>query len=93
MGALQPYVGLGVNYTICFEEKTVGALRGLNLSLDNSVGVAAQVGADYALNKDWFVNADVRRINIGTTATVQSIGSFDVTINPWVFTLGVGRRF
>jgi outer membrane protein len=84
-GALQPYVGLGVNYTIFFKknadpelESLTGTLAGtsgpvpLDLHLDNSVGVALQGGLDYSIDNRWHVNAAVRWINIETDATFTS---------------------
>ncbi len=90
---VRPYVGAGINYTTFFSEETTGALAGTDLSLDDSWGLAAQVGIDVDINKDWFFNADVRYMNIETTATIAGAGSVDVEINPWVFGLGVGTRF
>lgn len=90
---VRPYVGAGINYTTFFSEETTGALAGTDLSLDDSWGLAAQVGIDVDINKDWFFNADIRYMNIETTATIAGAGSVDVEINPWVFGLGVGTRF
>ncbi|MDR1662174.1 MAG: outer membrane protein OmpW, partial [Azoarcus sp.] len=45
----QPYVGIGLNYTFFFNEKLTRRAKGLsfrNLELENSWGLAAQVGAD-----------------------------------------------
>ncbi len=89
---IRPYVGAGLNYTLFFSEDTSGALAGTDLSLDNSFGLAAQLGVDVDINDKWFVNADVRYINIETTADT-AVGEIDVDINPWVFSLGVGLSF
>ncbi|MCC9004493.1 MAG: outer membrane beta-barrel protein, partial [Candidatus Competibacter sp.] len=43
----RPYVGLGLNYTFFFDEGTKGALSGSDLKLDDSWGLAAQVGMDF----------------------------------------------
>lgn len=87
----RPYVGAGINYTTFFSEKTTGATV-TSISLDDSWGLAAQVGFDKDFNKDWFFNADLRYISIETTATTN-VGNVDVEINPWVISLGVGVRF
>jgi len=91
---VRPYVGVGVNYTIFFDEKTTGALAGTAIDLDSSVGPAAQVGLDVEIAKNWFVSADVRYIGIKTTATLGGgLGTVDVDINPLVYTVAVGSRF
>ena len=92
---VRPYVGLGLNYTLFFDEDTSGALEGVGIDLDNSFGVAGQLGVDFDINKDWFFNADVRYIQIDTEASLDT-GAGDkvsVDIDPWVFTLAIGRSF
>ena len=88
----RPYAGIGLNYTTFFSEKTTGALAGTDIRLDDSYGLAAQVGVDVDISNDWFFNADVRYINIETTAHT-ALGNVDVEINPWVYTLAVGTKF
>jgi outer membrane protein len=94
----QPYVGVGVNYTTFMDETTrvSGALAGAKLKLDDSFGPAAVVGLDIAAgeNKNWFLNANVRWIDIDTDANVDVLGDIGtVEIDPWVFGVHVGRRF
>jgi len=94
----RPYVGAGLNYTIFFNDNInadVAADLGISsdLELDNSFGLAVQAGFDYDINEKWFVNADIRYINIETTATNSDVGSADVDINPTVISLGVGYKF
>jgi len=88
----RPYVGAGINYTRFYDSD----LGGGTLTVDNSSwGGALQAGFDYAIDKDWFVNLDVKKIWVSTDVKVAVTGataaSFD--INPWVFGLGIGRRF
>ncbi len=88
----RPYVGAGLNYTLFFSEKTIASLGG-DLSLDNSFGIAVQFGLDYDFNQRWFFNADIRYINIETTAKNSVVGSSDVDINPTVMSIGIGYKF
>lgn len=88
--SVRPYVGAGINYTTFFSEKATATIT--SLKLDDSVGLAVQAGVDIDINKDWFFNADVRYINIETTATTN-LGNIEVEINPYVFSLGVGTHF
>ena len=92
-GAIHPYAGLGLNYTKFFSEKTKGALSGSSLKLDDSWGIAGQLGVDVDVAPNWFVNADLRYINIESDAKLNGEGIGTVKINPWVFGLNVGTRF
>jgi outer membrane protein len=92
-GAVRPYVGAGLNYTLFFNEKTTGALSGSKLELDPSFGVAAQAGLDVAIGSDWFVNAEVRWIDIDTDAKLNGAGLGTVELDPFVYGLSIGRRF
>jgi outer membrane protein len=100
-GTFQPYAGLGVNYTTFTSEKFVDIIvdgqnlgtLGDSLSLDDSFGVAAQVGGDWMLNDNWLVNLDVRWISIESDMTVDGLAIGKVKIDPWVYSLNVGYRF
>lgn len=92
-GKIRPYVGAGLNATIFFDEKTTGALAGSDLSLDDSFGIAGQVGVDFALSDVWMINVDVRWIDIDSDATLDGVGIGSVAIDPWAYGLSVGRRF
>lgn len=88
---LRPYVGLGVNYTHFFDESVSGILdqHAAKVSLDNSWGLAAQAGVDIAIDENWFVNLDIKYIDIDTKAHfsgIQLVGSADIhaDIDPFV---------
>ncbi|MEZ9042168.1 MULTISPECIES: outer membrane protein OmpW [unclassified Vibrio] len=91
----RPYVGGGINYTVFFDEGS--KIDGLSdVSLDDSWGLAANIGMDYMINDDWFLNASVWYIDIDTTAKYNLGGtdySTDVDIDPWVFMIGGGYNF
>lgn len=109
----QPYIGIGVNYTVFFDEDvdnelvdTLGALTGglvdgADLDLDDSFGLAGQVGVDIPFSDRWSVNVGVWYIDIDTEAeiTAKAAGEqvakvkFDVDIDPWVYNIGVAYRF
>ena len=91
--SIRPYLGAGVNYTKFFNIKTTGILTGSSLKLGDSWGLAAQAGVDIDLNKKWFLNANVRYIDITTRAKSSAVGNFDVHIDPWVYSLGIGTTF
>jgi outer membrane protein len=87
-----PYVAVGLNYTLFFNKKTTGALAGTRLSLGNSVGVAAQVGGDFALSKDWVLSVDARWMDIDTNAKVNGASIGSVAIDPLAYGIAIGRR-
>lgn len=82
----QPYLGLGVNTTIFFEEDVDDelnlALDGIvglppgtvdaDLSLKQSWGLAAQLGFDYMLNENWLINGSIWYIDIKTEAKIKT---------------------
>ena len=104
---VRPYVGAGVNYTYFYNEKvprssaihaTDGSRTKVNLS--SSWGWAAQAGVDVAINQDWFINFDVKYLDINTTARFKNINGalgerakIKADINPFVWGVGIGRRF
>lgn len=89
----RPYVGAGLNATIFFSEHTTGALAGHDLSLGTSFGGAAQAGMDFDITDTWFLNADVRWLDIDTKAKLDGASIGNVAIDPLTFGISVGRRF
>ena len=91
--AFNPYAGVGLNYTLFFDEKTTGPLDGLDLDLDGSFGVAAQLGFDYDLSDNMFLNLNLRWIDIDTDAKLDGAALETVEIDPLVYTLALGWKF
>lgn len=95
IGRIAPYIGVGVNWTIFYDEKIND--NAAVLGLDDSLGVAAQIGFDWVFGNNWLLNLDVRYIQIETDAIVgsedgvESLGKID--INPWVYGLNFGYKF
>jgi len=99
---IRPYAGLGAHYALFFDEKASSTLdRNLEgvsaFKLDNSVGLVAQIGADYSIDNDWFFNVDLKYMTIETSANFksQTLGkmSVDIDVDPWIIGFGMGRRF
>ncbi|AXY40981.1 OmpW family outer membrane protein [Halomonas sp. JS92-SW72] len=86
---VQPYVGVGVNYTRFSSEKS--ALGDLNL--DSSWGAAGQVGVDLLINDNWALNAAAWYIDIDTDASLDGTPIGKVEIDPWVVMGGISYRF
>ncbi|MEM9232938.1 MAG: OmpW family protein, partial [Pseudomonadota bacterium] len=97
---VRPYIGVGINYTIFYNEDATSSLNeaigDTSISLDDSVGIAVQAGVDVDINDTWFWNADVKWIQIETEATLNTggaINTVDVELDPIVAGIGIGRRF
>ena len=88
-----PYAGLGLNYTLFFDEELDQNLfPGTDLSIDGSFGVAAQIGADIELSEGWALNFDIRYISIAPDVTLSGAGESDtieIDINPMVYSLNL----
>ena len=98
---IRPYVGVGANYTKFFAANATSALEKalkgpVGVNLDSSWGWAVQGGVDISLKGNWFINLDLKYIDMSTTAYLKTpIGnlSVDVDVDPLVFGAGVGYRF
>jgi outer membrane protein len=90
--SFRPYVGAGVNYTRFYDINLLGGAATVN---NSSWGGALQIGADFPINKTFFLNIDVKKIWIDTdvklTATGATVANFD--INPVIVGVGVGMKF
>ena len=97
--AFQPYVGLGLNYTWFFDTELTSEAKDKEFSgfdLDDSWGLAGQVGMDYMLTDNLLFNAHVRYIDIETTGTTSFGGrevKVDVDVDPWVYMVALGYKF
>lgn len=95
---VKPYIGAGINYTLFYNEKPGNTVA--NVSYDNAFGIATQVGADFNLTDNFFLNIDAKYIFLKTDVTVDASNlapnlqiPAKVTINPLLFGFGVGYRF
>lgn len=97
--AFQPYAGAGVNFTWFFDEELSSRAEGAGfdgLRLENSWGLAGQIGADFMLTENIMLNAQVRYIDISTTGKTSLAGNqvkVDVDVDPWVYMVGLGYKF
>ncbi|WP_242535600.1 OmpW/AlkL family protein [[Muricauda] lutisoli] len=95
-GDFVPYLGAGPNLTLFYgvDEGPVAD----DVEYDTAVGFALQGGFDFMLNDKWFLNFDVKKLFLNTTATVDATTALgatvdaDVDINPWIFGFGVGLK-
>lgn len=92
-GVVSPFVGVGVNYTTFFSEKTSGPLRGAKLKLEDSVGVAAHVGVDFVLNERGALRVDARWMDIGSDVKLNGTKIGKANIDPLVYGLAYVFKF
>ena len=88
---LSPYVGIGVNLMFYYAGSNY---NGFNVSLGDNVGFALDAGADVAISGPWSLNIDAKKIFTSTSANINDgILHSDVELDPWVLSLGFGRKF
>ena len=101
LGRLHPYIGAGINYTHFPDESVSSSLESAlggstSLDVDDSWGLAVQAGIDYSMGDKWFLNTAIWYADIDADATLKT-GSVkrdvDIDIDPWVYFVGVGRKF
>jgi len=88
-----PFVGVGVNYTTFFSEETTGALAGTKLSLDDSWGLAAHAGVDFAIGERSALRVDARWADIDSDVKVNGVKVGTANIDPLVYGLSWVTRF
>ena len=93
----KPYIGAGVNYTLFYNVKSGDVA---DVTYDNALGYAAQLGFDLMLDETFFINGDVKRLFLSTDVSVDAsnlapglIIPAEVDINPWLVGVGVGMKF
>jgi outer membrane protein len=89
-----PYVGAGINYTIFYGVDEAKNSIAKDVDYDNSLGWALQVGVDYRLDENWYINADVKRLFLDTDVSINNGAvKADVDVDPWIFGMGIGYKF
>jgi outer membrane protein len=93
IGAFKPYLGAGPNYTFFYNKSANGALGKLHLT--DGFGFALQAGTDISLGDRFFLNIDVKKVFLQTTASFGASNTVTahVNINPWLLGVGVGVKF
>ncbi len=92
-GGVDPYVGVGVNYTTFFDAKK-GPAPITAIHYSDSFGIAAQAGMDVRLDERWVMNFDVKKIWLNTDVRINN-GAINasVDLDPWIAGIGFGYRF
>lgn len=98
---LRPFVGLGIVRAVFRNSQGDPTLTALTnpsgpqtaISIDAVWGVAAQIGASYALSDRWFIEGAIAPSFIKTTARLSTGQTVDLKINPVGVNLAIGYRF
>lgn len=86
-----PYVGAGVNYMLFYSGSNK---NGFTVDVNDGFGWVLQGGADIAVNGPWSLNVDAKKIFFRTDANINN-GALTsrVKLDPWVLSVGFGRKF
>ncbi len=84
-----PYVGAGVNYTQFFSERSSLG----DLELAHSVGLAAEAGFDFEIDKKWGLNVGVWHADIDSKAKLNGAKLDTVEVDPWAYMIGASYRY
>ncbi len=91
--SFSPYLGVGINYTFFYNNNAPGGLIN-SVGYKNNAGYALQAGADISLKGPWFMNVDVKKLFLSTTANVNhGFVSAKVDLDPIIAGIGFGYRF
>jgi outer membrane protein len=96
LGGFRPYVGAGVNFTNLSAVHLDAASTALGATVNlkrNSVGLALQAGVDIPLGGGWLLNADVKKVQIGTKVLANDVSVGKFKVDPVLVGIGIGKRF
>lgn len=90
--SFKPYLGAGIHHTLFFDQDGP-AFNGLE-DFPSDTGAVLQAGFDYAFNKDYFINLDVKKFYLETDVTPIGGAKIEtIKLNPLLIGLAVGKRF
>ena len=92
-----PYLGAGLSFVHAMDNG-LQAENGLPIRVSrNAFGPAIQAGFDYNLENKWLLNFDIKKIWFDTKVEANVAGTWtkidQLNIDPWVVSLGFGRKF
>ena len=69
--------------------------RTSRVEVDDALGFTLQAGVDVEIGQGWYLNADVKKtwIEHDCLDARCTNADFDVEIDPWIFSVGLGYRF
>lgn len=98
----RPYLGAGPTYAKFYKARSTAALTSLTggspsnpttLTIDSKLCLTVQAGVSFSVAPRWSVDVSVLKTALKTTAHLSTGQTMDVTLNPTVYTFGVGYQF
>jgi outer membrane protein len=98
---LRPYVGAGPTFAKFYGTKGSGALTAVTnpggppttIGGDTEWGGTIEAGANYKIDKHWFIDAAVLKTFISTKATLSTGQSTSAKLNPIAINASIGYTF
>ena len=88
---VNPYLGAGLNFTLISDVKLASGALDLSKS---SLGAALQVGVDFKVAKNCFINLDAKYVQLKSDVkTAAGAKVTTVKVDPLLLGVGVGYRF
>jgi outer membrane protein len=87
---VNPYLGVGVNYT---RISSVHLLNGAGDLEKSSFGYALQAGLDFKLDKNWSFNLDIKKVQLRADLSVSGAKVSTLKLDPVLIGAGFGYRF
>lgn len=89
-GTFRPYVGAGVNLTLISDVDLLGGAGSLE---HYSLGLALQAGMDIKVDKNLYLNFDIKKVQIRSDVKAGGAKISEVKVDPWLYGIGLGYRF
>lgn len=86
---VQPFVGVGVNHTFFFDEKSSLG----QVTLDDSTGIAFEAGVDVNLTDALSVNATIWKLDIDTDVSLNGTRLGELELDPFLAMVGIAMKF
>lgn len=89
-----PYIGVGGTAYVAWDERTKG-LGDTDVKVKEDFGFAGQIGFNFqpADAKNWGVFFDARYAQLSPEVQIEGLESFDLDIDPMVYTIGYSYKF
>ena len=100
--AFRPYVGLGITYAAFYAARSTSTLTAISggtpsnpttLTIDSKWAGTVQLGASFAIDKRWFVDASYTYTPLSTTTKLSTGQTQDIKLDPSSFSLAIGYKF